>query len=405
MSRFIVLTIAMMMTLSETRDAFGGDFNDDVEFLRKHTDVLVLKSQDGQAQLAVSAKLQGRVMTSTAGGLHGQSFGWINREYFEKVAAGKADAKPHISPYGGEDRFWLGPEGGQFSIFFAPGSSFDLEHWFTPPLIDTEPFDMPGNSGDRATFTRQMSLTNFSGTKFQIAVTRDIRLLGTKEAWQRLGVSPADDVKLVAFETESSIRNDGSADWKKESVLLSIWILGMFNASPATVVAIPIKAGEGPAVNGDYFGEVPPDRLKATKEVVYFKADGNFRSKIGIPPSRVKPVAGSYDPTNKVLTIIQFTFDPYVEDYVNSAWKMQDKPYGGDVMNSYNDGPPAPGKPQMGKFYEMESSSPARELKKGATLRHVHRTMHLQGEEVQLDEVSRAVLGVGVKDIENAFER
>jgi hypothetical protein len=26
---------------------------------------------------------------------------------------------PHINVFGGEDRFWLGPEGGQFSIFFA----------------------------------------------------------------------------------------------------------------------------------------------------------------------------------------------------------------------------------------------------------------------------------------------
>jgi hypothetical protein len=393
------MLFALLVAMTST--TFAADFQDDVEFLRKYTDVVVLKSQDGRSQLAVSAKLQGRVMTSTADGDHGLSFGWINRDYFKEVAAGKVNK--HISPYGGEDRFWLGPEGGQFAIFFAPGSSFDLDHWFTPPAIDSEPFEMPGSSTDRATFTRKISLTNFSGTKFDVDVTRDVRLMATKDAWLRLGVDPMDDVKVVAYETDNSIRNAGDAPWKKESGLLSIWILGMFNASPATVVAIPVNSVDGPAVNDAYFAKVPPDRLKVADDVVYFKADANYRSKIGIPPKRVKPVAGSYDPVNKVLTIIQFTFDPNATDYVNSAWKMQDKPFGGDVLNSYNDGPPAPGKPQLGKFYEMESSSPARELKHNETLRHMHRTIHLQGDEAQLNKVSRAVLGVRLKDIQSAF--
>ena len=52
-------------------------------------------------------------MTSTVGGSNSPSHGWINRELIE---AGRND--PHINAYGGEDRFWLGPEGGQFSIFF-----------------------------------------------------------------------------------------------------------------------------------------------------------------------------------------------------------------------------------------------------------------------------------------------
>ena len=40
------------------------------------------------------------------------------------IASGKT--QPHINVYGGEDRFWLGPEGGQFSIFFAKDAKFDL---------------------------------------------------------------------------------------------------------------------------------------------------------------------------------------------------------------------------------------------------------------------------------------
>jgi len=401
MPRCSVILSALLLAM--TSATFAGDFKSDLDFLKQYTDVLVLRAPGGQAMLAVSPKLQGRVMTSTADGDQGLSFGWINRDYFADVA--KGNVNKHINPYGGEDRFWLGPEGGQFAIFFSPGSAFDFDHWFTPPQIDTEPFEVVSSVGDHATFSREMSLTNFSGTTFKLLVTREVRMLTPDAVWQRLGVEPVSGLKVVAYETDNAVRNTGDADWKKETGLLSIWILGMFNASPKTVVAIPVKGGEGQAVNDDYFGKVPADRLKVVNNVAYFKADANLRSKIGVPPSRVKPVAGSYDPTNKGLTFVQFTFDPQASEYVNSAWKMQDNPYGGDVINSYNDGPTGPGKPQMGKFYELETSSPARELKKGDTLRHVHRTMHLQGDEAQLERVSRAVLGVGLKEIESAFSQ
>ena len=37
--------------------------------------------------------------------------------------ARKGRLEDHIYVFGGEERFWLGPEGGQFAIFFAPGAS------------------------------------------------------------------------------------------------------------------------------------------------------------------------------------------------------------------------------------------------------------------------------------------
>jgi hypothetical protein len=139
--------------------------------------------------------------------------------------------------------------------------------------------------------------------------------------------------------------------------------------------------------------------------VIYFAADGAYRSKIGISPQRSKAVLGSYDADNKVLTIAQFSQPAGVTDYVNSLWKLQDNPYGGDAANSYNDGPPEPGKKPLGPFYELESSSPAAALAPGKSLSHVHRTMHLVGPEDKLDEVSRATLGVSLAEISSAFKK
>ena len=112
------------------------NFGSDIAFLKEHTDVFVLKSPNSEGRVAVIPGMQARVMTSSAEGDAGKSFGWINRELIPKK-----EKQDHINVFGGEDRFWLGPEGGQYSIFFKKGDPFDLEHWWTPEPIDWGPWD------------------------------------------------------------------------------------------------------------------------------------------------------------------------------------------------------------------------------------------------------------------------
>jgi hypothetical protein len=384
--------------------AVGADFGDDAAFLKKHTpDLIILSDKAGQAKVAVSPAWQGRVMTSTATGDKGISFGWINRKHIE---SGKI--LPHMNAFGGEERFWMGPEGGQFSIFFEKGKKFEFADWQTPAIFDTKPFKVIKKSDDKAVFGEEFSLTNYSGTKFDIAVERTVSLLSAKEAWKHLGVEPAKGVELVAFASDNKITNKGKEAWKKETGLLSVWILCMFNPSPSTTIVAPINAGPeselGNKVTSNYFGDVPADRLVVKDNVVFLKADGKFRSKIGLNPKRSKAVLGSYDADNKVLTIAQFTQPKGVTDYVNSLWKLQDNPFGGDAANSYNDGPNDSGE-IMGPFYELESSSPAAALAPGKSLTHTHRTIHLTGPEAELDKIAKAVLGQSLAEIKGAFAK
>jgi hypothetical protein len=377
-------------------------FGNDLEFLKKHTDVVVLSDAAGDGRVAVLPKMQGRVMTSTAGGTNGLSFGWINREL---VASGKF--VEHMNTFGGEDRFWIGPEGGQFSVFFKNGVPFDLEHWFTPAPVDTEPFELVSKSKSRAVLKKDMQLENYSRTVFDLRVDREVRILEKGEAVAVLGITPAQNVKMVAFESVNKVTNTGEKAWEKETGLLSIWILGMFNPSPATTITIPFRMGPedrlGAQVNDAYFGKVPADRLVVKDGVLFFSGDGQYRSKIGLSPLRAKPVLGSYDAVNNVLTIVQYTKPRGAMDYVNSMWELQDEPYKGDVVNSYNDGPPEPGAKPLGPFYELETSSPAAALKPGATISHVHRTFHLQGSEADLNSIAKATLGVTIEEIKSAF--
>jgi hypothetical protein len=375
-----------------------GSFANDLDFLAKHGKKPIVLSDGNSAMIAVSPALQGRVLTSTSGGAYGASYGWINRELIES-----SKFREHINAFGGEDRLWLGPEGGQFSIFFAPKATFDLEHWFTPAPFDTEPFDLVSQSADNVKLRKDFHLTNYSGTKFNVRIDREIRLLPAGKVWENLHLAPVARLNVVGFESINQLTNAGSEPWTKETGLLSLWSMGMFNASPAATIIVPIKTGPdselGKPVTSDYFGQVPPDRLTLKDNVIYFKADAKYRSKIGVSPLRAKPTFGSFDADKHVLTLIQFTLPIGTTDYVNSAWKIQEHPYAGDVVNSYNDGPPPGGGKQLGHFYELETSSPAAALAAGKSIEHLHRTIHLQGSDEELEKVARATLGIGLSDI------
>ena len=373
-------------------------FGDDLEFLRQHNDVILLASDD--AQVAVVAAYQGRVMTSTSGGLGGLSFGWLNREH---IAA--AERVPHINVFGGEDRFWLGPEGGQFSIFFKGGDAFDLEHWQTPEPIDWGAWDLTEEGPTHARFQKTIELVNYSGTTLALTANRTVRLLD--EADRRLDIELGDQTKYVAFESENTITNSGDQAWSKETGLVSIWILGMFNPSSSTTIVIPFVEGadatHGPIVNDAYFGKVPGDRLRQEHGVMFFRGDGEYRSKIGVSRRRAVGIVGSYDAENGVLTLVHYSLLEAATDYVNSMWEIQDEPFAGDVVNSYNDGPPEPGAKPLGPFYELETSSAAAELAPGESLTHVHQTFHFQGPVHELDAIAQTTLNVSLEQITAAF--
>lgn len=388
---------------SNTTPTAAASFGLDATFLKTHIDVIVLSDATGKAKVAIVPAWQGRVMTSTAGGDEGTSFGWLNRDL---IAAHKI--QPHINAFGGEDRFWLGPEGGQFSIFFSPGAKFELSDWHTPAGIDTLPYHVVEQTKSSVRFQASFEVSNLSAFKFKLAVDREVRLLSAESVWDHLGLQPSDLVSLVGYESANRITNAGKADWIKETGLLSIWILGMFNPSASTTVVIPIKSGPesnlGSRVTSNYFGEVPAERLSVRESAIFFSGDGGCRSKIGISPQRCKGVLGSYDANQRALTIIQFTQPDGVTEYVNSLWKIHDQPYAGDAANSYNDGPPTPGAKPLGPFYELESSSPAAALRPGESLTHQHRTIHLTGSPEALDPVARRVLGVSLEEISQSLK-
>ena len=382
--------------------AAENDFGSDVAFLKQHSDVVVLADETGRTKIAVSPAMQGRVMTSTAGGDGGMSYGWIN---YELIQSGENN--PHINAFGGEERLWFGPEGGQFSVFFAKGDPFDLAHWYTPKAVNEEPFEVVEHTNGSLRFVKEITLRNASDTEFQLRVDREVRLLDRQQVQSLFGVTIEEGVSMVAYQTRNRVTNTGPRAWQRHTGLLSIWILCMLKPSAENTIVIPFRAGDaatlGPIVNDAYFGKVPADRLIVEESVLFFRGDGAYRSKIGLTYRRCRSVCGSYDARNGVLTLMHFNKPSQPMDYVNSMWEIQADPYAGDVVNSYNDGPPEPGVPPMGPFYELESSSPALALAPHASYRHDHCIVHVQGSEAALDPIARKTLGVGIAEIKGKF--
>ena len=377
-------------------------FGDDLDFLQRHTETVVLSDPQSAARVVVCPALQGRVATSTTSGAVGPSFGWLNREL---IASGKR--VPHMNVYGGEDRFWLGPEGGQFSLFFAPGAPQDLAHWQTPAPIDAEPFTLADRAQDRALLRKTMRLTNASGTVFDLEVEREVRVHPAPWIWAEASAAQSRRVAAVGFETRNRVTNRGADPWRRETGLISIWNAGTFAPSPSTTIVLPRllppDGDLGPVVNDRYFGRVAPHRLLVRERGVYFRGDGQHRAKIGVPPQYAQPVLGSYDADAGVLTVVTYTLPRGARDYVNSLWEQQPDPYAGDAVNAYNDGPATPGAAPFGPFYELETSSPALALAPGESAEHFHRTLHFVGAPADLEPIAGSSLGVGLDEITSAF--
>ncbi len=410
-----LLQITTCLSLGAGIALSSPSYEEEVAFLKQHTDIVELSA--GGARVAIAPAFQARVMTSAADGPGSSGFGWINREVITtgiKPEAERAPLAKHIHVFGGEERLWFGPEGGPFALFFPPKVEQVFANWKTPAVMDTEPFGTVGQvAKDTATFSKTFDLPNRYGTVFSMAVQRTVSLVAADQLAKLTGGPLSEDIRAVAYTTANTVKNAGDKAWDRKTGAPSIWLLGMFKPTPGTTIVIPFEPGDdsakGPRANTEYFGKIPDSRVKFGKSVIFYKGDGTERGKLGVPPKRSKGLAGSWQEDSGTLTLLSVgTSDSASGNawpYVDSQWKEDVDPFGGDAINAYNDGPPEPGAKPLGPFYELESSSPALLLKPGESHTHRQTTVHLTGSRKSLDTVAQKVLGVSLDEINSAFKQ
>ncbi len=378
-------------------------FDEDVNFLKQHFQVDVLENREG-AKIACVAALQGRTMTSNSSGSAVRSNGFISRKAVER---GLVD--PQLNMVGGEDRIWISPEGGQFSVFFDPDVEMSFANWRTPPCIDTESFELINSTDHSLTYHKRAAVTNMSGFIFDFELERRVELKNRADVEQNLSLTLPDDIELVCHESSNKITNAGSGPWVAETGLIGLWSICLNPPADDAVMMIPFQPGStddlGKIVTADYFGKLDDDRLAVSEELslVFLRGDGNFRSKLGISFARACSPIGGWNPSSQTLTIVEFNLPKTAPDgYTNNLWEYQDEPFAGDVVNAYNDGPNDSGE-SMGGFFELESVSPALALKPGESFTHSPRMTHLAGSRESLNKIANEVFGATLAQIESAL--
>ena len=273
-----------------------------------------------------------------------------------------------------------------------------------PEDFDRGPFTVVEKTPSRVKFSRDISVMNYIGTKFKVKADREVGLLPRTEMDKTLGIQLPAGVAYAGSYSDNGMTNAGDAPFKKDTGLINIWVLGQFQPGERTVIIAPFKPGEGqPYHDEEYFGKIPPDRLKMLENAVLLRADARKEGKLGIPQSRTTGRAGSIDFSRNLLVVVTFDVPAEPALWGNSAWvKNQPDPYGGDLFQTYNsDRSQTPDARYA--FYELESVSPSRELAPGETVRHRHETYAFQGDFSALKEIARQVLGVDLDEVRKAM--
>ncbi len=359
-------------------------------------DAIVLDAGGG-TRVLVSPHFQARVMNTQVGSVG--DVGWIN---YPEIAEG--ETHEGFNNFGGQDRFWLGPEAGNFGIYFAPGAEFDRKVWKVPADFDRGAYPIVERHPGRVVFERDMAVTNYAGTAFHVKVRREVGIVPAAGAAARLKTQIPAGVAYAGSYSDNTLTNTGADRWRRETGLLNIWILGQFVPGPKTVIIAPYRPGSGPAYRDEpYFGKIPGDRLKDLGSALLLRADANAEGKIGIPQARTTGLAGSFDFARNLLVVIRFDVPEAPALYGDSTWvKNQPDPYAGDLFQTYNSNR-ASSPDKRAAFYEMESVSPSRELSPGESVRHRQDTFCFQGDYAGLREIARAVLGVDLDRVRSAM--
>jgi len=341
-------------------------------------------------------------MCSTFAREDGPVNGWVNESV---IQTGKVD--PVFNNFGGEERFWFGPEGGQFGLMFGRAES-KFSNYCVQPGMSSLAYRVASGDERSVLMVADMTLENNSGTRFQLHVDRRICLLEGCPYDQ----AAKGKVDFVAFQSENTVTNTGPEAWTREKGTLAMWCLGQFPEYSRPSVIVPVRSGRSarlsPPTVDEYFkdfclgGVFPSNRRASFSRFVLLKADGKVRGKVGIKKDRATGRLGSYNPDGHHLIIVDHDFYPEL-DYATGYWRHYDNAFDGDALSVYIDGPEQPGGPE-GLSYELETMSPALFLWSGQSFVYRNRTFHMRGRRADIAAICRRFLSARLSEID-AFEK
>lgn len=374
----------------------------ELSFFSKYSvDAQVLKNDE--SVLIFSPTYHGRIFTSAFGDESSPSLGWFNREL---VALKNRNLRTAF--IGGEDALFVGPEGGDASVYFDRGALWTEENRKLPEIVSTNAWKMVSRSDTRARFEARGELTNALGTKFSISVEREISLLSRDDVSKILGVEIPQGLKLVAFQSMNKLTNTSDKKWTEKTGMLNMSVKSCFNANKTVYAFVPYRAGDaseyGDVVRDNVFDSATSasplgDRISIFDDYIRFKCDGRHISGIGVNSRRSEGIAFSYDDKNAVLTIVLYIKPSGRRAYYPASWRNAQTGFDGEAISVYNNGPASRNIYFSNLFYEIATYSPALDLDAGRSQFHLQRTFHFHGSEYDLDLLAYKLTGVSLKQM------
>ena len=361
---------------------------------------VVLEGRRPKQQVLCAPSLVGRTMTTTYDASNGDALGWIG-----VAAIQKGPVDPVFNNFGGEDRFWFGPEGSQFGLHFGSKEQ-TMANYRVQSGMSSQPYEVVtvSPSRDFVVMKTRMHLENARKTQFDVEVQRTVRVLDSCP--YTMGYS--NKLQWVGFQTESIVTNLSQRGIEKETGVLSAWTPGLHPNSSNCVVVLPFRSGSntelGEPIRRDYFkdlcldGNLPQERWKTFTDHALMKADGKFRVKVGIGIRRARNLLGGLNLDAGELTLNDCELYPEM-DYVSPYWRQlsQKELFDGEALSAYIDGPDQNGQ-RAGDFYELETLSPALTLLPGESFLHRNRVYHVKGDFGEIDRICRTFLKTSIHE-------
>ncbi len=383
-------------SIAEKSSSNAWEFGLDLAFLEKYADCIVLG--ENKSFVAVSPKLQARVMTSTFGGDEGYSIGWINRNL---IASNTKESYGNL--YGGEDRFWIGPEGTSHSVFFEQDALFVPDNWKIPQDISSKAWKLKSRNRYQASFEKEISLRNAKGENFSILANREISYITKENAKTILNIEIPETVKMVAFQSINKVTNKGTNAWGEKTGLINLAVVSTFHANKSTYAFLPFNQGAPKDLGSiitDMYNESPiGDRLSVATNFVRMRMDGTKMGEIFMNPKRSRNIVGYYDSERNLLTIITIVPPSVPSKYITPYWRRTTDMLDGDALGLFNNGPANHDTFYADKFFKTSTYSPALALAPQKSQLHIQRTFHFNGSEFELEKIAQKLLGVSMKQL------
>lgn len=315
-----------------------------------------------------------RVLSCQMEGVEGDLF-WHN-----PALENKDTAKAVFAAAGGGsggDRLWLAPEIGFSWPDIKKARVSPWDSYKTPPQMDPADWRVVEELDHHLRLTAEMTVYDGRVKKsVTVRVSRQFNAIDPPEGL------PA-GVRSLSF----SIRNDLQVLGGENGAVVGTWDLLQLPAG-GTLICPTVSPVAKPRI---YYGSHDTQRMSHDDRAFRFKIDGKRQLKFGLTPWQTTGRMGYYRNAGGVSTLIFRTFSvqpgmPYIDLPLAS-----DELFGGDALQSYNDGG------GFGGFGEMEYHDPGVVVGKTPETRSGSNTTHvLAGPDEAIRTAAQSLLGVGV---------